>query len=86
MAKTTQPAGAAIATSRTDFSRTDYILCAPHECHVLMNVPCYFAQGADEAIEIVIRKDATDDNLKSMHDRFGVPMAEMIEFRASRAA
>ena len=68
-------------TANRAFSRTDYVLCTQRECHMWMDDACYFAQSANGAIEIVIRGDATEDDLQGMHERFGVPMNEMKMFR-----
>ncbi len=72
---------------RTDhaFSRTDFVLLRHGDGHVLTDSPCYFAQESGGPIEIVIREHATEQDLLYMHQRFGVPMAEMTAFRDHQA-
>ena len=64
---------------------TVYRLCTQYECHLLRDLPAYFAQAIDEELEIVIRCDATDEQLIKLSDRFDVPLDEMKAFRETRA-
>ena len=63
----------------------DYRLCTQYECHLLMDRPAYFAQAIDDELEIVIRSDATDEQLARLSDRFEVPLDEMKAFRETKA-
>ena len=63
----------------------DYRLCTQYECHMLTDSPAYFAQAIDEELEIVIRSDASDEELAGLSDRFDIPLAEMKVFRETRA-
>jgi hypothetical protein len=46
---------------------------------------CAYGQTIDGEIEIFIRADATYSDLLAVHDQFGVPMAELLEFREHQA-
>ena len=63
----------------------DYRLCTQYECHLLFDLPAYFAQAIDEELEIVIRSDATDEQLAKLSTRFDVPLDQMKAFRETRA-
>ena len=67
------------------FTRTDYLLLAHGQAHMVMDAACYWGQGSGEAIEIVIRMEASDEQLQAIHERFGGPLEEMRAFRQARA-
>lgn len=69
-------------TAMPAFLRTDYVLTArPFDAPVHLDRACWFHQHWDGPIEIVIRKHATDEQLRKMSERFGVPISEMLAFR-----
>lgn len=66
-----------------DFLRTDYRICTSADCPCLMNSPCYYWQGSNDPLHIVIRADAMDGDLEYMAERFHIPVDEMKKFRAT---
>ena len=63
----------------------DYRLCTQYECHLLTARPAYFAGAIDGPLDIVIRSDATDEQLTHLSNRFDIPLDDMKAFRATRA-
>ena len=63
----------------------DYRLCTQYESRAQIDCPAYFSQWEDLPLEIVIRKDATDEQIMNLSDRFKIPLDEMKAFRQSRA-
>ena len=63
----------------------DYRLCTQYESRAHMDRPAYFSQWEGDPIEIVIRKDATDEQLTKLSARFDVSVDEMKAFRETRA-
>jgi hypothetical protein len=73
-------------TALRSFARTDYVLVAqPSDAPASLDRACWYHQWADGPIEIVIRKHASDEQLRRIGERFGVPLPEMQVFREREA-
>ena len=72
-----------VPTGLGDFLRTDYRICTSADCPCLMNSPCYYWQGTNDPLHIVIRADAMDSDLEYMAERFHIPVDEMKKIRAT---
>ena len=66
-----------------DYRRTDYRLCTAEDCPCVMNAPCYYWQGGDEPLHIVIRADATERDLRYMAERFHLSVENLVAFHAT---
>lgn len=54
-------------------------------CYELSFSRCSYGSALDGYIEIYVRSDATYRDLLAMHERFGVPISELLEFREHHA-